>query len=86
MPLYDRAAQFSPFAALAGHAAAIRETARLTTEKQELSEDAMAELNEQLDMISENINTEPYVKITYFVPDEKNPEGRTYPIPVQLRR
>lgn len=28
MPLIDRAAQFSPFAALTGHEAAIRETAR----------------------------------------------------------
>ena len=30
MPLYDRAAQFSPFAALTGYEDAIRETARLT--------------------------------------------------------
>ena len=29
----DRAAQFSPFAALTGHEAAIRETARLAEEK-----------------------------------------------------
>ena len=30
MSLYDRAAQFSPFAALTGHSAAIAETGRLT--------------------------------------------------------
>lgn len=33
MSIYDRAAQFSPFAALTGHEAAIKETARLTEEQ-----------------------------------------------------
>ena len=33
MPIEDRAAQFSPFAALTGHEAAIKETARLAEEK-----------------------------------------------------
>ena len=51
MSLHDRAAQFSPFAALTGHKAAINETARLTDEKQLLSEDAIAQLNEQLNLI-----------------------------------
>ena len=41
MSLHDRAAQFSPFAALTGHKAAINETARLTDEKQILSEDVI---------------------------------------------
>ena len=35
MSIYDRAAQFSPFAALTGHEAAIKETARLTEEQVE---------------------------------------------------
>lgn len=75
MPLYDRAAQFSPFAALTGHDAAIKETARLTTDKLELSEDTIAKLNEQLNMINENIGAEPFVEITYFVPDDKKSGG-----------
>lgn len=35
MPLADRAAQFAPFAALTGHADAIRETERLVEERVE---------------------------------------------------
>ena len=35
MPLSDRAAQFAPFAALTGHADAIRETERIVTERVE---------------------------------------------------
>lgn len=33
MPIYDRAAQFSPFAALTGYEEAIKETARQTDEE-----------------------------------------------------
>lgn len=38
MPMLDRAAQFSPFAALTGYDDAIHETARLTNNKVDLSE------------------------------------------------
>ena len=75
MLLRDRAAQFSPFAALTGHKAAINETARLTDEKQILSEDVIAKLNEQLNLIKENIGTNQTVTITYFVPDDKKSGG-----------
>ena len=73
---------FSPFAALTGHKAAINETARLTDEKQILSEDVIAKLNEQLNLIKENIGTNQTVTITYFVPDDKNQAVHTYHIPV----
>ena len=75
MSLHDRAAQFSPFAALTGHKAAINETARLTDEKQILSEDVIAKLNEQLNLIKENIGTNQTVTIPYFVPDDKKSGG-----------
>ena len=75
MSLHDRAAQFSPFAALTGHKAALNETARLTDEKQILSEDVIAKLNEQLNLIKENIGTNQTVTITYFVPDDKKSGG-----------
>ena len=75
MSLHDRAAQFSPFAALTGHKAAINETSRLTDEKYILSEDVIAKLNEQLNLIKENIGTNQTVTITYFVPDDKKSGG-----------
>ena len=75
MPLSDRAAQFSPFAALTGHDAAIRETERLTDEKSELAEDTKAELDRKLLSIAEKLNINPEVTITYFVPDEKKDGG-----------
>ena len=51
MSQYDRAAQFSPFAALTGHDAAVKETARLTDERILLDESRKAILNEKLQMI-----------------------------------
>lgn len=77
MSLYDRAAQFSPFAALTGYEAAVKETARQTDEKQVLSDDAIAQLNERLNKIAEKIGTKQAVSITYFVPDGKK-DGGTY--------
>ena len=75
MSLHDRAAQFAPFAALTGHDAAIKETARLTDERLELSDEVIMKLNDQLNMIRDNIGTEQEVSITYFVPDDKKSGG-----------
>ena len=75
MPFRDRAAQFAPFAALTGHDAAIKETARLTDERLELSEEVIAQLNEKINIIRNNIGIEQNVLITYFVPDAKKTGG-----------
>lgn len=75
MSLYARAAQFSPFAALTGHQAAIKETVRQTDAKQVLSEEVIAELNKKLYLITETIGTQQMVEITYFVPDAKKDGG-----------
>lgn len=75
MSLYDRAAQFSPFAALTGHDDAIRETARLTDERMEPNEDTLNRLNEQLNVIKNNIGQKEAVSITYFVPDDRKTGG-----------
>ena len=78
MPLRDRAAQFAPFAALTGHDAAIKETARLTDERLELSEEVIAQLNEKISIIRNNIGIEQKVSITYFIPDEAGGSYVTY--------
>ena len=75
MPIIDRAAQFTPFAALTGHDAAIKETARLTDERVELDESMKAALNDRLLMIAERIKEQPEIAITYFQPDEKKSGG-----------
>ena len=49
MSMYNRAAQFAPFAALTGHDAAITEAARLTDAELELSESDAEVLNRKLD-------------------------------------
>lgn len=69
MSLSDRAAQFSPFAALTGHDAGIRETARLTDAFAELDEGRKAEIDEQLQWIKENQSQKPGIEVTYFQPD-----------------
>lgn len=75
MPALDRAAQFSPFAALTGHDAAIKETARLTDEQVELDENRKEVLDRQLQEIREHLSERPEVTITYFVPDERKLGG-----------
>lgn len=77
MPLKDRAAQFSPFAALTGHEAAIQEAARLTQDFIELDEDRKEQLNEQFRMLEENQSRKPEIEVTYFQPDERK-DGGTY--------
>ena len=75
MPISERAAIFSPFAALTGHAAAIQETARLTDQRMELDEDTKAELDRKQKILIDHIADQPEVTITWFCPDEKKSGG-----------
>ena len=75
MSMHDRAAQFSPFAALTGFDAAVSEEARVTDRRIELEEDELQHLNEKLRILSEHIEEQPEVSITYFVPDERKDGG-----------
>lgn len=75
MPLLDRAAQFAPFAALTGHEAAIKETARLTEEEIELDENRKELLDFRLQELQEHLTESPKVTVTYFKPDEKKAGG-----------
>ena len=77
MAMIDRAAQFSPFAALTGHNDAIIETARLTDRKIELDEGTKSIINEKIQMISDFLFEKPTVTFTHFEPDIKK-DGGTY--------
>ena len=76
MSMHDRAAQFSPFAALVGYGAAVAETARLTDSKVELTEDEISELNANLNRLLDSLDEQPEISVTYFVPDEKKSGGK----------
>lgn len=71
----DRAAQFSPFAALTGYDEAIRETGRLTDNAVDLDVDGKAILNEKLQRLYELQAAQPEVTVTYFVPDQRKDGG-----------
>lgn len=75
MSIGDRAAQFSPFAALAGYEAAIKETERMTGDQIDLDVDEIAALNEKIQMLMEHLDECPEVAVTYFVPDERKSGG-----------
>ena len=75
MSIYNRAAQFAPFAALSGHGEAIAETARLTEGKIELDDYEKLKLDEKVYILQERIAEVPEVCITYFRPDAKKNGG-----------
>lgn len=75
MPMSDRAAQFSPFAALTGYDAAIKETGRLTDTKIELDDEELHSLNLKFQFLVEHLEDEPEVAVTYFKADERKDGG-----------
>ena len=76
MSMMDRAAQLSPFAALTGYAAAIRETGRLTDQRIEPDESVLAVLNMKFQILISRLLTHPEVSFTYFQPDMKKSGGK----------
>ncbi len=86
MSLHDRAAQFSPFAALTGHSAAIAETGRLTASRITLDESEIARVDAALQRLRELLPQAPAVSITYFVPDERKAGGSYQTVTGTARR
>ena len=76
MPMKNRAAQFSPFAALNGHGAAIRETLRTTEPQRELGESDRETLDKKLACLREHLAERPEVTVTYFLKDSKKEGGK----------
>ena len=77
MSMWNRAAQFAPFAALTGYDAAIQESGRLTDDWIDLGESGNEELNRKMELLLSRLSEQPHVTIEYFVPDEHK-EGGSY--------
>ena len=86
MARQERAAQFAPFAALAGHGAILREAARQTENRPALSEDAQTALDARLRLLAGRLEEHPTVNATYFLPDEKKAGGACVTVSGQVLR
>ena len=84
MNMADRAAQFSPFAALTGHDAAIAEAARLTDERPILDESVKQEISDLLQLASTDSNL--VLNIVYFVPDARKSGGAYMEITGRIKK
>ncbi len=71
----DRAAQFSPFAALTGFDAELAETARLTCSRIDPDEAVLAELDRTWQLLKARLPEQPAVRVTWFAPDPKKAGG-----------
>lgn len=76
MSAIDRAAQFSPFAALTGYDTSIKESARLTDARIELDDSQKEEIGEKLRLVTGQLDADAEIKITYFLPDAKKSGGK----------
>ena len=84
MPRPDRAAQFSPFAALTGFDSIIKEKEAVGDKRIMLDEEAKAELDRKLSMFLKDGNS-PAVTITYYCNDEDAEKGRYLSITGRIR-
>lgn len=85
MSLWNRAAQFAPFAALTGYGAAIDETARLTDVQKDLGEYEQELLNRKMSMLLEHISDNPTATLVYFEPDQHKSGGTYRTLTCQLK-
>mgnify|MGYP006873029397 CR=1 FL=1 len=86
MSMWARAAQFAPFAAIAGHDDAIREEGRLTDEWSDLSDSANEELNRKIELLISKLSEHTNVTICYFLPDNRKSGGSYQTTSGQVRR
>ena len=86
MSMHDRAAQFSPFAALTGYDAAILETARLTELQTELTESSKEVLDKKIQSIQKKVDSMPVVSVIYFEPDLRKTGGAYHKITGRVKK
>ena len=84
--MQERAAQFSPFAALTGYNSAIAETARLTEQKRELGEYEREQLDRCFMQLKARQHEHPYIGVTHFVRDERKDGGSFVVTSGELKR
>ena len=75
MSMENRAAQFSPFAALTGYDNAIKEASRYIVNKKELSDEQKELISNKLNYINDNLLKKENIKITYFAKDKTKNGG-----------
>lgn len=75
MSAMDRAAQFSPFSALTGYEAVLREAGRLTDSRAELSEYSRDILDQKQKILLGAAPAHPEITVTYFIPDRRKQGG-----------
>ncbi len=86
MSQINRAASFSPFAALTGYDDAVKETARLTSKRIEIDDGTKEVLNDKLRIAVEKADEQPEVSITYFLPDKKKSGGAYVTVTAVIKR
>ena len=86
MSIHDRAAQFSAFKALTGYDDEVKETARLTDSKTELTEEDIRDLNLKIQVLKEYADTRPFIFVEYFIPDKKKSGGAYVTVTGNFRR
>lgn len=86
MPQRERAAQFSPFAALTGYGEIIRETARETERKRIPDEQRKSELDRCFSVLKSREGSSPEVCVTFYVPDERKRGGEYVTVTAKIRK
>ena len=86
MPMMNRAAQFAPFSAVAGHEAAIREAGRITDGWMDIADSGNEELNRKMELLLSKLSEHPMVTIEYFLPDQHKSGGSYHTVLGNVRR
>ena len=86
MSMMNRAAQFAPFSAVAGHDAAIREAGRITDGWTDIADSGNEELNRKMELLLSKLSEHPMVIIEYFLPDQHKSGGSYHTISGNVRR
>lgn len=86
MSIYDRSAQFAPFAALVGYDESINEAGRVVDKKIELGADKIDEISQTLSLLMSRKDEINSISITYFQKDKTKNGGKYLSIVSQVKK